>query len=229
MRTFPRPSVVLTGLAAALLLSGCAGSASPGVAARVGDDTITTARVDEATGHMCEALGEAYAAEGRVVQLGQMRQGVLQLLAVRSQAEQLLEAYDLEPSAQYESQVSERRRTAAEFPEEARETYVEVFTAEDLANDAVQQVGAAIVAEEGLDDATEEQVMEVGSEAFLAWPDDNDLETNPIYGVELVDGSLRVGDRSLAFPVSDAATAAIAETPDPDYAASLPSNQRCGA
>ena len=59
---------------AALLLSGC-GSASPGVAVQVGDETLSVRDVDGAAGHVCTALGDQFEAGSTTVPMGFVRQG----------------------------------------------------------------------------------------------------------------------------------------------------------
>jgi hypothetical protein len=210
----------------ALLLSGCAGSASPGVAAKVGDETISSSRVDEATGHLCTALSDQF--EGQVVPLSVIRQGVLQLLALASEAEQIAEEYGVSPSANYERDLAERTRAASVMPEEVREDYIEVMSTQALASDILDQVGRAKLAAEGFDEPTVDQVTQAGADVFKVWPDANGIEVDPKYGVELSDGQLVPTDTNLSFAVSDEAKAGLATEPDPAYANSLPSSQRCG-
>ncbi|QIK74259.1 hypothetical protein [Nocardioides piscis] len=228
--------VVLAGV---LTTTGCAGSASPGVAARVGDETITAGEVDETTRHLCTALGERFKEEGRLVQLGVIRQGVLQFLVLRSQADQLAEEYGVEPSAAYRQAVAEHARTATDFPEEVRDDYVTVLSTDALASDIASQVGRIELAEEGFTEPTEEQVQQAARDAFTSWPDANGIDVDPKYGIELVDGVLTEVDTSLSFAVSDKARAGLpvdpdpadpgaVPEPDPAYVGSLPSNQTCG-
>ena len=106
----------------ALLLSGCAGSASPGVAAKVGDETISAARINEATGHMCTALSDQFKSSGTIVPLGVIRQGVVQLLALGLQTNQIAEEYGVSPSETYERDVAERTRAAARCPKRSART-----------------------------------------------------------------------------------------------------------
>src|SRR5687767_10823751 len=76
---------------AGLLLTGC-GSASPGVAVKVGDEEISTRHVDEVTANYCTAVGELESA----VPMGFVRQYVVQLLTLRSQASQIADDYGVE-------------------------------------------------------------------------------------------------------------------------------------
>lgn len=212
----------------ALLLSGCAGSASPGVAVRVGDETISASRIDEATGHVCTAFSDQLKGAGQVVPMGVVRQYVLQMFAISSQASQIAQEYGVSPSATYERDVAEHTRTASVMPEEVRADYIEVMSTQALANDVVEQVGRAKLAAEGFDEPTVDQATQAGADVFKVWPDANGIEVDPKYGVELTDGRLVPTDTNLSFAASDEAKAGLATEPDAAYVKSLPSSQRCG-
>lgn len=218
----------LVGALCALVLSGCAGSASPGVAARVGDETISASRINAATSHMCTALGEQFASSGTVVPLGVIRQGVVQLLTLTSQTEQIAAEYGVSPSETTQRDIAERTRAAAAMPEEVREDYVEVMSAQAFATDILDQVGRAKLTAEGFEDPTVDQVTEAGADVFAVWPDVNGIEVDPKYGVELIDGQLSSADTNLSFALSDGAAAGLDAEPDAAYVSSLPSSQRCG-
>lgn len=220
-------SALAVGLSS-LLLGGCAGSASPGVAARVGDETISSSRIDQATTHMCTALSDQFEGAGQVVPLGVIRQGVVQLLALNSQTEQIAAEYAVSPSANYARDVAERTRAAAAMPAEVRADYIEVMSTQALASDILDQVGRAKLAAEGFADPTVEQVTQAGVDVFNVWPDANGIDVDPKYGVELTDGQLTPVDTNLSFAVSDASVAGLATEPDAAYVKSLPSSQRCG-
>ena len=226
--SIPRLLPALAVGMSALLMSGCAGSASPGVAATVGDETISASRVDTTTGHMCTALSDQFKGAGQVVPLGVIRQGVVQLLALGSQAEQIAEEYGVSPSESYERDVAERTRAAAVMPEAVREDYIEVMSTQALATDILDQVGRAKLEAEGFTDPTLEQVTQAGADVFAVWPDANGIEVDPKYGVVLTDGQLVPADTNLSFAVSDQAKAGLAAEPDAAYVSSLPSSQRCG-
>lgn len=214
--------------AATLLLSGCAQGASPGVAVEVGDETISTRQVDAAAAHMCTALADQFRAQNTVLPMSFLRQGVVQLLTLSSSARQIAEEYDVEPGAAYRRDVAERERTAAVLPEEVREDYVEIMSANALANSVLEEVGRAKLEAEGVADPTMQEVGEAGAEVFAAWPGANGVEVDPQYGVELVDGQLVPTDTTLSVAVGERARQGLATEPDAAYAATLPSHQRCG-
>ena len=213
-------AVALSGL----VLTGC-GSASPGVAVEVGDETISTRTVDRASAHVCTALGGG---NGTVVPMGFIRQGVVQLMTLSSTARQIAEEYGVEPGAAYQRELAQLERTASTFPEEVREDYVEVMSANALANDVLEQVGRASLVADGFAEPTVDQVTQAGTDIFTSWPDAHGVTVDPRYGVELVDGTLTPVDTNLSVAVGETAKAGLATDPDVTYANTLPETHRCG-
>lgn len=208
---------------AGLLLTGC-GSATPGVAATIGDDELTVRQVDSATANYCTALGELESA----VPMSYVRQFVVQLLALRSQAEQIADDYGIEAGSTYANDVAQRQGTAATKPEDVREDYVELASTTAYAQDILDQVGRIELEEQGVVDPTTEQISQAGVDVFDQWPDSNGIEIDPRYGLRNVDGQLTPVDTSTSFAVGDTAKAGLAPEPDTAYAQSLPSTHRCG-
>lgn len=214
------------GLAtAAVLLSGC--GTTPGVALTVGDDEISHARVDEATRHLCTGLGEQFESQGTVIPMAFLRQTVVRLLALRSEATQIAEAYGVEPGTVYANDVAQRRDAASSMPEEAREDYVLVFSSGGLATDIAQQVGSIVLEEQGVAEPTPEEVQQAGVDVFTTWPDAHGLEVDARYGLEEVQGELRPADTNYSVAVSDTAEQGLLEDPDPSFVNDLATNHRC--
>ena len=213
--------------AAGLVLTGC-GSASPGVAVKVGDEEISTTRVDAAADNMCTALGDQFEAEGTTVPMGFVRQGVVQLLTLRAQAEQIADQYGVEPGSTYQNDVAQRQRTAASMPEDVRDDYVELTSANALAQDVLEQVGRIKLEQDGVTDPTVDQVSQAGVDIFNVWPDANGIDIDPRYGLRSVDGVLKPVDTNLSVAVSDSAKSGLKEDPDAAYARTLPLTHRCG-
>ena len=210
-----------------LTLSGC-GSAAPGVAVEVGDQEISNTRVDEATTHMCVALGDQLKDQGTTVPMSFVRQGVVQLLTLRSQASQMADEYDLTLGSTYANDVAERERGAASLPEEVRADYVDLTSANAMANDVLVGVGRSILEDQGITDPTEEQAGQAGLDAFNVWPDTHGISIDPRYGMASVDGVLTPVDTNLSVAVSDNAKSGLKTEPDPAFAATLPVQHRCG-
>ncbi len=212
---------------AGLLLTGC-GSASPGVAVQVGDEQLSVREVDTAAREMCTALGDQFEAQSTVLPMSFIRQGTVQLMTLRTQAMQVADDYGLEPGSSYRNDVAQRRRTAASMPEDVRETYVELTSANALASDIVDQVGAIVLEERGVTDPTTEQVTQAGVDVFNQWPDANGIEIDPRYGLESIDGVLTPVDTNTSVAVGQTAKDGLKTEPDAAFARTLPLTHRCG-
>jgi len=208
---------------AGLLLSGC-GSASPGVAARIGDQELTVRQVDSATANYCTSLDELESE----VPMSYVRQFVIQLLALRSQAEQIADEYGVEPGSTYLNDVAQRQGTAATKPAEVREDYVELASAQAYAQDILDQVGTIELEQDGVVDPTAEQISQAGVDVFNQWPDVHGVEIDPRYGLRSVDGVLTPVDTNTSVAVGETAKSGLATEPDTAFARSLPLNHRCG-
>lgn len=208
---------------AGLLLTGC-GSAAPGIAARVGDQELTVRQVDSVTENYCTALGELESE----VPMSYVRQFVIQLLALRAQAEQIADQYGVEPGSTYLNDVAQRQGTAATKPAEVREDYVDLASTQAYAQDILDQVGAIELEEDGVVDATAEQVSQAGVDVFNQWPDVHGVEIDPRYGLRSVDGVLTPVDTNTSVAVGETARLGLATEPDTAYAMSLPLTHRCG-
>lgn len=237
MTTTPRPFVALRAAAllaaAGLTLTGCTGAASPGVAATVGDETLSVAEVDRATQSMCTSITEGIGAASAptAIPLGFVRQGTLQLLALDAQARQIAEEYGVEPGPDHARERVDRERTAANLPADAREDYVTVMSANALAVSVLDQVGRVELARSGDEDPTVEEATEAGVKVFRRWPEEHGIEVDPRYGLETRDGRLATVDTNTSVAVSDSARQGLVTDVgqlDPGYLASLPSSQRCG-
>ena len=211
-----------TGLAG-LLLTGC-GSAAPGVAVKVGDEELTVRHVDAVTANYCTAVGDLESE----VPMSFVRQYVVQLLTLRSQASQLADEYGIEAGSAYRNDVAQRQGTAGTQPEEVREDYVELASTTAYAQDIVDQIGRITLEDAGVADATPEQATEAGIDVFNQWPDANGIEIDPRYGLEVRDGVLTPVDTNLSAAVGETAQAGLGAEPDPAFARTLPANHRCG-
>jgi hypothetical protein len=216
-----------TTVLAGLLMTGC-GSASPGIAVKVGDEKLTVREVDAAASRMCTALGDQFAAQNTVLPMSFVRQGTVQLMTLRAQALQIAEEYGVEPGSSYQNDVAQSRRTASSMPAEVQDTYVELTTANALATDIVNQIGEIVLEDDGVTDPTAEQVTQAGIDVFDQWPDAHGVEIDPRYGLESVDGRLRPVDTNTSVAVGETAKAGLATEPDTAFARSLPLTHRCG-
>lgn len=224
---------------AALALTGC-GSAAPGVAATIGDDTISVNEVDETTRAVCAALEAGlFGDQGGPLPTANLRVGALELLVVSSQARQIAEEYGVEPGADYDRQVAslERAAAAAGLSDEHVEGYVRFASTEALSVSVIDQVGEQQLIADGAEDPTVEDASAAGTEIFTQWPQDQEIEFDPRFGVGLQDGGYSATDTGLSVPVSETAQRSVIPPDATDqergertaaYAASLPSHLTCG-
>lgn len=210
--------------AAGLLLTGC-GSASPGVAVQVGDEVLTVRDIDATTSHYCTSVGDQFES---TVPMSFVRQYVVQLLTLRSQAEQLADDYGITAGSTYQNDVAQRQGTARTLPEEVRADYVRLTSVPAYAQDVVDQVGEIVLDEQGVADPTTEQVTQAGLDVFNQWPDVHGIDVDPRYGLANVDGVLKPIDTNTSVAVGETAKLGLAEKPDPGFADSLPLTHRCG-
>lgn len=213
--------------AAGLLVTGC-GTASPGVAVEVGDEQISVKRVDAAADNFCAALEDQIEAQGAAVPMSFVRQSTVQLMTVRSIAEQIAEDHDVSPGATYSGELARQKEQTGAMDEDVRRDYLELTTSQAYAADILDQVGRSLLEDRGVTDPDPEQVSAAGSDFFAQWPDKHGIEVDPRYGLDFSEGTLKPSDTSLSVAVSDDALAGLATEPDVDYARSLPASQRCG-
>lgn len=226
-----RPLALAAGAVLALALTGCGVAGTdfrPGVAAEVGEETVTTDQVDQVVTDYCSAIEEILLERGSVVPMGVFRSGVAGQLALVSAAEQMADDYGVEPSDDYDRAVAGIEDQIQAFTEAEQEAVVEVEAAAAYVAAVQLSVGELLLAQEGVAEPGPTESGERGVQAFQEWLDDNDVTLNPEYGVNVDDGAINTDDGSVSFAVSDVALDGLAEEPDPAYAASLPDNQRCG-
>ena len=233
----------LVAAACATLLTGCGGAAAPGVAASVGDETISTERIDATTTAYCSAQEENYTANGVALPLGTVRRQVLSSLVMREIADQIAERYDVGTGEGYAQARQQVRGQVEGLSEAEREAVLEVETVGGYLRDVVTAAAEKDLADQGVD-AGEEQVLERAIDLFAHWSDEAPVELNPRYGVRFSEGDFVPAGSDLSVPVSeDARSAQVVEDFEQStdqaeqmelgqrvtgYARSLPESQRCG-
>lgn len=215
----------LAGLAAVstVLLTGCGAvpDVSPGVAARVGDESVSVERVSDVSDDYCAAIQQL---EPQVIPNTYLNQTVAGSLALRSAADQLLAANDVELDGSYDAAVEQAKQQFADLSGARLDAFIEVAGAQTYAAATAIAVGRAELG----GSPTDEEALAAGQQELTSWIDDHDVEIDPRYGVNIDDGQVALEDSSLSFGLSDTAKQAGAEQPDTTYAAGLPSTQRCG-
>lgn len=224
-----RPGAVsaLAAVAAAALLSGC-GGAQPGVAVKVGDESISSNRIDDLAAEYCTAVEEQLQGNAQRVPQRYFRAGIASSLAMRTVAEQLAEEYSVEAGRTYDQQVSQLQQSVAVLDEDVQEAVIEVESSKAYVEAVQAAVGEVVLEQEGDGEAAYTEQVERGQVAFEDWISEHGLEFDPSLGIGLVKGQVTSVDTSLSFPVGDDATDGDAETPDAAYATGLPDAHRCG-
>lgn len=218
-----------------LLLSGCGLPGTefhPGVAVEVGDETVSTDRVDELTAEFCTAVEDQIASEGQSIPLAGYKSGIAALLAMISAIDQLNQSYEVTPSADYNSQVAQTKAEATGITGDELDAYLEVLSASAYISDMLTQIGAIELANEGEEDPTVDFQYARGLDELAIWMDREGVSFDPRYGYEMVDGQPKAVDTDLTFAFSEIAKDAKVTTDDgsadPGYVAALPQSATCG-
>jgi hypothetical protein len=224
--------VVVVAVPCLLLLSGCGVAETqfnPGVAVRVGDETISTDRVDSLTSGFCDAVEDQIASGGQSFPLALFKRGIVSQLALQSAAEQLAEDFDVTPGDAYQAELARIESEAEGLSESGRDEYVEVQATVPYLSDVLTQIGAKLLAEEGEAEPTVDFQEARGRDELAAWVEREGVTFDPRYGTEVVEGQPQPVDTSLTYAFSDGAKLGSTEgEPDPNYVASLPLSATCG-
>lgn len=211
-------------LAAAVLLTGCddVPAFNPGVAAQVGDDTISMSTVDDLTATYCEAA-ETQLQEDQALPQHYLRGQVAGSLALRAAADQFAAEKGVTADPSYDAAVEQAEQSLSGLDAAQRQAIIDVQGAAAY----VQAVETAVGAELGTTGGRKAKLA-AGQKAFQEWLADQDVRIDPRFGVSISDGTSQRIDTSLSYAVSDTPTKADADQPDTEYAGALPDNQRCG-
>jgi peptidyl-prolyl cis-trans isomerase SurA len=223
--------LALVAVVAALTLSGC-GNAGPGVAAKVGDETVTVSDVDRLTEGYCKALEEQITAQGQVVPMRLVRTFVAGSLTLQAAAEQLADENDITQPEGYPDQVKQVEAQAETLPAAHRDDFVEIGKARVFVTALERQIGAQLLLNEGNPSANDDQKVNRGREELVVWLGEHGVDINPRYGFAIKDGDIVDVTNDTSYPLSADAVAAgkfnASTGPDQTYSASLPDSQRCG-
>lgn len=230
LRPQARTVLVLTGLMVGLL-SGCGVAGTgfhPGVAAEVGDDTISVSKVNEVASNYCIAIESQLSDNNQVLPQRYLRGGIAGQLALVSAAEQLAAEYDVEPGPQYDQKVAELQSGTAALTEGEQEAVIEIESSSAYITGVLEAIGEQLLKAKGNADPTTDQARASGKRVFDSWLADHDVQIDPQFGVEIKDGQAVPTDTSLSYAVGDTAKQGQADSPDQEYAAALPASHRCG-
>ncbi len=223
---------LLAVVGAGLLLTGC-GAARPGVAAQVGDESISIAEVDDAARAVCgyvedRGSGQAFAMRG-------VRDALLAAMVDQAVADQIAETYGVEPGEDFQSTLADiRSQFSATRTQEQSDALVAFQSAAPYREAIVQAAAKASLAEEGVGAPSDDQVTARAKILTAQWGVDHDISIDPRFGLTVADGAVEESeDPALAFAVSSVAKTGVKKgselNEDTAYADSLPRSQRCGA
>lgn len=207
-----------------LTLTGCAGL-HPGVAAEVGDETISMDKVDEIAADFCEAVEPQLEAQAETVAHGYFRGGIVGTLAMRSIADQVAQEYGVSASSDsYVQQLSDVRRGVQTLDEDLRDSIIEVETAPLYVQEIQTRVGEVVLDGQG----EEEDFVAAGRDEFATWVAENDVEFDPAFNTVMKDGTIAQQDMGVSFAVSEAARGGLEQEPNSVLARRMPASHRCG-
>lgn len=237
----PTKLVAAMALCTAVLLSGCAGL-QPGVAARVGDETIDVSDVNRITDGYCLAYERQLESEGNVLPRDFLAGNILFRLALSAAARQLAADYGVEPTAAYTDSLATLKQTVAVLTPAAAEARLAVDSSGTYVDDILGTIGRQQLEEDGVADPTAEDSLARGRDVLRVWLTENEPDIDPQYGLEVNDLQPDFIETGTSLAASDSARLAarahlLFGSPDltedeqrelADYARSLPSSQRCG-
>jgi len=215
-----------------VLLAGCGVAGTqfhPGVAAEVGDQTITTRHVDEVTDNYCKGIETLSEAEpqpnDQPVPLRYVTNQFVTVLVEREIAEQLADEYDVQPSSASKGALATIEPQLEGLSEDQKDAFDEILGARAYTNDVLTQIGEISLEDQGTTDATEDDQLAEGQKLLKQWAADHGVEINPKYAADL-DAPGQV-DTDLSLAVGSTAKAGLKAEPDPAYTSSLPGHLVC--
>ncbi len=214
-----------------VLLTGCGVAGTefhPGVAAEVGDQTITSRHLDQVTHDYCagfEKINKGSPQAQDPVPLRYVTNQFATILVNRAAAEQLADQYDVEPSSTSKAALTTIEPEIADLSEDQKDAFREIIGADSYSGDVLTQIGEISLEDQGTTDATPDDQSAEGQKLLTAWLADHDVEVNPRYAVDL-DATGQV-DTDLSYAVGKKAKDGLKAAPDASYTGSLPSHLVC--
>jgi hypothetical protein len=223
-----------------LMLAGCGVAGTefhPGVAAQVGDETITTRHLDQVTADYCTAIEKVSKGDpnagSQPTPMRSLSHDFISALVDKAAAEQLAEEYGVEPTASSKETLAQLEPQLAELDSGEQEAVREVIGAAGLpaagapgyTDDVLTQIGQIELEKQGQDDASTDDQLAAGRDRLKQWFADHDVEINPRYATEA--GNDSQVDTDLSYAVDKQAKNALDVEAEADYAAGLPPHLVC--
>jgi hypothetical protein len=207
--------------AVSLLLAGC-GQNAPGVAAEVGDDTITDTQVDELAEALC--VLNAGADQSRPLTSQETRRQALQILLDNELAADIID-----PDKVDKEQVAAARQQAAQsaadtLPGRLRGSFDEAVGAFATTQLGLAALGRESLVEQGTKAPDQQAALAEGQRLLVQHANESDVSVDPRFGT-LADGQVGPADGSLSVAVSGQAKASAKGGAGAD----LPANLSCNA
>ncbi|WP_157544967.1 SurA N-terminal domain-containing protein [Nocardioides halotolerans] len=213
------------------LLAGCGVAGTqfhPGLAAQVGDQTISTRHVDQVTHDACkglETLNRGSAQPSTPTPMSTLTSQVTTALVEKLVAEQLADDYGVTPTSDYKGNVAQTAKQLTKLSSAEKDAVQEVVDAQAYMQDVMVQIGGIELEKQGQTDAGAEDKYNEGLKQLDAWVADHDVHINPKYAIEI--GAEEPVDTALSVAVSKQAKNGIAANPGAAYTGSLPGSFVC--
>jgi hypothetical protein len=216
-----------------VLLAGCgvAGTEfNPGIAADVGDQTITTRHLDQVTSDYCKAV--------EVVTKDQQQSGntarpmrylnniFASTLVDQAATEQLASQYGVQPSSSYQSNLAQLEPQLTNLTDDEKSAVREIVGAQAYNQDVLTQIGDISLRKQGTTNGSAEAQFAEGKKVLDKWMSDHDVQVNPKYSLDPESGA-GATDTDVSYAVGTTAKGGLQPTPGPGYTDSLPGNQVC--
>jgi hypothetical protein len=215
-----------------VLLAGCGVAGAqfhPGVAAQVGDQTITTRHVDQVTDDYCTAVEKVSKTQpqsaGSATPLRLLAHSFANDLVQQAAAEQLADQYGVAPTSAYKSGLAQLEPQLTSLSDSQKDAVREIVGARAYVENVLNQIGEISLKKQGKADATDDDQLAEGRKILATWMKDHDVEVNPKYSLEL--GTDDPVDTDLSYAVGTSAKAGLASQADPTYTDALPGDLVC--
>jgi len=227
--------VAVVGLAlAGLALTGCGPSLGihPGSAVVVADRTLSLNHIDSRSSLYCEAFVPVIQQQSQsgAVPMRFIRQFVAASLTERLIGEELAEKYGVQPAKGYAQNQAQVEQQFANATPEQLDAVLDVQGGDPYLQNVQVAVGQQLTGNSGEATADLKAAQQRGQVATQDWLNDNHVEVDPVLGVTIEDGAVKLVRDSTSYPVSALAVsgAKTGGQADPTYTGSLTPSQLCG-
>jgi hypothetical protein len=215
-----------------LLLAGCGLAGTefhPGVAAQVGDETLTTRHVDQVTSDYCAAIEKVTkgdpSGDNQPTPMRYLSHDFVGALVDQAATEQLAEEYGVEPTSTYKQNLAQLEPQLTGLEEDQKDAVREVIAARAYSDDVLTQIGQIELKKQGNDQASADDQLAAGRDRLKTWFADHDVQINPRYAAAL--GTDSQVDTDLSYAVGDEAKGGLKPEVDSAYTAGLPHQLVC--